>query len=1231
MTIFYRLLIAQILLLLTIPFFTASPTDPVSEKTINESSIFLTHDWNRLPFKHQRADNNWIRTYVNPNFDPKGINWDDNGNNLSMKCLSYGAATVADYLSLQQGAPLRSYINVLNNRTEYGHNPRELEQIYINRTRSEPFNHKYTFFLDGAIKDAFVTLESIPYDTKGYADIIVNPPDSWFNRGDTELNHPSYFNYTVDPDEYFPTYQPVSIGVKEHEIELALQRYGVLYAHLDVADYFGVFPIHAVAIFGYGNISSQRVFWIHDSYDFEYPDSDSRYKSITADNLNKNELWAFVDTEWPFLSHDLRRTSATTTKGDILFSTNISTFTYNLQSGVTESEETSRIGIGNLERENTLKSGENEVVVTTDNGFGSTGGSVHTLHFDNAGEHYSMNWQWSFPQSYVGGAPSIENFDSSDTNKEIIFGLRNGSLYALDGPTNSQIWSCSVPMRYSNFSASNSRGRVSNFAISDIDLDGTKEIIFTDSESPGLYDWPGNLYVFSERGNTTMNDCGSKFKLEANASLGNPGSFDPPSIADVDGDDYSEIIVPAHYNISVWDYNGSVLSMRWSNATGLIQGTVAVYDINKDDQYEVIYVTTTATCAPTKNATCSNTLWVRNAASGALKWSKTLSVYSEVGPAIADLDYDGDYEIVITGHNAVSGDAGKVLAFDGDDGTQEWSFDDGGTLGINYVGVSLADIDGDGKYNVIFPNNESKLYILRENGSILLTKSFSGQIGSAPAVGMISRKGVAEIAVKHAGSPITDVTFLTGTNRRPVMGTMSNRTVYIDALFNINATGEVLAADADNDSLSFYYGSPLNSTGLWQPTINDTGTYEVLVEVTDGNLSDWQYVTLRVVEQNLSVDSFEQVYTNNRSKVVEGVITNNFNGTASKVAWAANLNETTLTSQSNASLAVDEQMTVLLEYNYSSSGWKNVSLRAYDGARGLNDTFNNSIFIGPLRVTNLSATLNGTQAILTFIIYTVEENALSGINWSLNTNQSMARASSLLNLSAYGSQQINVSYNYSDSGNYTATVLVWNNMNNDSMTLVIEIPDILIDQFTQLHDQDNTSVITFSLTNELTTTMNQVSWKFDSGEENITAQTNISLSPSEVTTVIIEKNYSNYGIFVTKANATDGIHTKQKTLSIELVEITIQNFQKLYSNSTRGVFEFNPNDEFSTNKSATWSFNTNDTAGVVWAATPLTLPPDENVSVIIEHNFSSTGLRSVVASANTSRATYSSYLNATVS
>lgn len=73
-------------------------------------------------------------------------------------------------------------------------------------------------------------------------------------------------------------------------------------------------------------------------------------------------------------------------------------------------------------------------------------------------------------------------------------------------------------------------------------------------------------------------------------------------------------------------------------------------------------------------------------------------------PAVADIDGDGAMEVILT-----FGCYGKIHAFDGATGAQEWEFQ----LGPRTIGTaSLGDLDGDGTLEIIAPSYDGKVYAL---------------------------------------------------------------------------------------------------------------------------------------------------------------------------------------------------------------------------------------------------------------------------------------------------------------------------------------------------------------------------------------------------------------------------------------------------------------------------------------------------------------------------------------
>ncbi|MBC8500560.1 MAG: VCBS repeat-containing protein [Nanoarchaeota archaeon] len=437
---FQKLVLILVFVLISLSNVVASSVSnavPVSETIVRNNSTFLVDGWDELPFKHLKANKSWVE-YVNTNYDPSP-NWitilyDENNEKISPKCLSYSAATVADWFSLETGEVLDTYTSYLNNRIEYGHNPRELEAIYHDR---HTFYNTYTYLFF----DASVTWEQIPYNLKGYVDILTNPPSDWINVTDPDLG--SNYLHTVKPGEYLPggetenLKRSIPIVSNKEQVQSALERYGILYAHLDSTlvgwDLLGIeFPIHAVTLIGYGNYGGEDVFWIHDTYDRPYVNSsyqDVRYKAIDVFDLDS--IYAFFDPTWSTYRHDNRRTGSSTFKGDLSNETSPDDFTF---PGDGQTDGLDHPAFADLDGD-----GYQEIIVGTKNDvlIGNSSearGRVFAYNFDKQGKDKA--W-WSTTNEDIGlylpviGTPTVADLNN-DGNKEVIFGDTYGRMWVLN-------------------------------------------------------------------------------------------------------------------------------------------------------------------------------------------------------------------------------------------------------------------------------------------------------------------------------------------------------------------------------------------------------------------------------------------------------------------------------------------------------------------------------------------------------------------------------------------------------------------------------------------------------------------------------------------------------------------------------------------------------------------------------------------------------------------------------
>ena len=137
-----------------------------------------------------------------------------------------------DWYRIQVGKPLDSYQNYINNNTEKGTNPRILESVYLTKGGSY---YDFAKFIDDPI-----TEEDIPYDIKGYADIMTGNYPAWLNQDDSLLgsDYPISINSELFTD--FSSFKEKSflgghviISPSYRQIKELIDNYGIVYAQLE--------------------------------------------------------------------------------------------------------------------------------------------------------------------------------------------------------------------------------------------------------------------------------------------------------------------------------------------------------------------------------------------------------------------------------------------------------------------------------------------------------------------------------------------------------------------------------------------------------------------------------------------------------------------------------------------------------------------------------------------------------------------------------------------------------------------------------------------------------------------------------------------------------------------------------------------------------------------------------------------------------------------------------------
>ncbi|MBR9702396.1 hypothetical protein GOV10_00020, partial [Candidatus Woesearchaeota archaeon] len=439
------------------------------------------------------------------------------------------------------------------------------------------------------------------------------------------------------------------------------------------------------------------------------------------------------------------------------------------------------------------------------------------------------------------------------------------------------------------------------------------------------------------------------------------------------------------------------------------------------------------------------------------------------------------------------------------------------------------------------------------------------------------------------------------------------------------------ASDSDNDTLTtvlqiaedgatweIYTLGIEDSFYSLDNSVFSYGQYWLKILVSDGfntNSSVVGPITI-IPPPSVSVNSIDEVYSVQGKKVFKGIVENDGGQLLNQTSWEFDVGPETIVSDENVSLDRNEDVFLLFAYNYSSGGAMNISLSAEDGNKSVNDTLVEEFFVGDLRVANLSLTYqNGTQRSFEFVMYNAGPSNLTSINWSFDTNDSsIEHPLSLSTLASHAQSTIALTHTYSDSGEFNSEVTVFNSFNNYSTTLSFIIADYNITDFSNAFQENNRVVFKASLTNELDKPLN-ASWRLDTGETNITANENTSLSQGEYLFVIAEYDYSTPDEYTSVFEAFDDTHSTSTYLAIDVRELIISQFNHLLTNATEATFRFRATNYHNNNKTLNWSLETGE--NTITGNNNITLSYNESFFVFTQHNYSSSGTYNTTAKMKT--------------
>ena len=215
--------------------------------------------------------------------------------------------------------------------------------------------------------------------------------------------------------------------------------------------------------------------------------------------------------------------------------------------------------------------------------------------------------------------------------------------------------------------------------------------------------------------------------------------------------------------------------------------------------------------------------------------------------------------------------------------------------------------------------------------------------------------------------------------------------------------------------------------------------------------------------------------------------------------------------------------------------------------------------------------------------------------------------------------------NTPDNTNFIWNCLAYDNASqsdwaNTNYTVSINITEsnITIISLQSIYSDSTYYIFEFIILNNGDTILNNISWQFDTGDNEIINNTyNSTLESGKDIFVFIEYNFSSIGSYNVIVNATSDNLTASKSIGVTITNqtnIDVYDFSVLNQNSTLTIFGFNINNTGGSIMSGiNWSLDTGQ--GTITANNLISLQPNESVFVFTIYNYSSTGDYTVTASA----------------
>jgi hypothetical protein len=196
-------------------------------------------------------------------------------------------------------------------------------------------------------------------------------------------------------------------------------------------------------------------------------------------------------------------------------------------------------------------------------------------------------------------------------------------------------------------------------------------------------------------------------------------------------------------------------------------------------------------------------------------------------------------------------------------------------------------------------------------------------------------------------------------------------------------------------------------------------------------------------------------------------------------------------------------------------------------------------------------------------------------------------------------------HNYSSGGNMNVSLFAYDNNQsvNDTYSTMILVGDLRIGSSQELWSNSTLRHFETVISNDGVSTLSGISWNVSTGDLNVSGTEDIDLGSEEGVFLIFEHEYADSGDYLVELAASDGFSTVGDAISVEIPDISVEEFQLLSQLDEAAIFEIKLKNDLNDPMNASWVLDTGDE--VVQSNSDTLLGVGERVFVLVEHEYGS--------------------------